>query len=184
MAYDFKELQTELEGTQAWLQKELSHISSGRANPAMLDSIMVEAYGSLQPIKNLTSINNEDPRTLRIVSWDKGQIKDIEKALRESKLPLSISVDGEGLRATIPQLTSENKVSITKMVKEKLEEARVRIRSARQKTDKDIEARGKEGDFGEDEKHAHKEKAQKMIDDANKQAETISLKKETDIMAV
>lgn len=180
MSYNFSPLKEALSEIHEWLSKEYTQISTGRANPALLDTVMVESYGSKQPIKNVASINIEDARTLRITPWDKGQIKDIERALRESGLPFSVAVDAEGVRANIPQLTSENKQSLTKLVREKLEQARVRVRAERQKVEKEIE----NGDFSKDEVFGFKKTMQELIDDANKTLEEHTEKKEADITAV
>lgn len=184
MKYDFKELIQNLENIQAWLKKEYSQISTGRANPVMLDSLMVDSYGSKQPIKNIASINTEDARTLRIAPWDKTQIKDIEKAFVESKLPFALGVDDQGIRATLPQLTEESKKTIVKLLKEKLEEARVKTRAERNDAEKDIEAKKKASEFGEDEMFRFKEELQKHIDTANTDLEAMFNNKEADIMKV
>ena len=180
MSYNFTQSNEELSAAKEWLQGEYSRISTGRANPALLDSVNIDSYGSQQPIKNVAAMTIEEARTLRIVPWDKSQIKDIEKAIIESKLPFSIAVDGEGLRASIPQLTEENQKTVVKLLKDKLEEARVRVRQIRQKIDKDIDA----GDFSDDEKHGFKDSFQKTIDATNKELEEIFSAKETDVMSV
>lgn len=184
MSYTFTHHQQELQDTMEWLRREYTQISTGRANPVLLDSICIDAYGSMQPIKNIASINIEGPRTLRIAPWDKSQIKAIERAILESQLPFSLATDAEGLRASIPQLTEENKRNLVKLLKDKLEDARIRVRQTRQKTEKDIDARQKEGDFSEDDMYRIKETMQKSIDEANRTLEEIFNKKETDIMSV
>lgn len=180
MSFDFSSLKTELEASAEWLRKEFAGISTGRANPALLDGVLVEVYGALQPIKNIASIGTEDPRTLRISPWDKGTVKDIEKAITTSSLPFSVSVDANGLRASLPQMTTENKQSIVKIIKQKLEDARITVRQVRQKTEKDIEAAG----LPEDDSHRAKTDMQKFVDEANKNLESIFDKKETELMAV
>lgn len=184
MTYNFTPTKDALEAAHEWLKKEYAQISTGRANPALLDSIMIDSYGSQQPIKNIASIHMEDARTLRISPWDKGHIKDIEKAITDSKLPVTLSVDGEGVRASIPQLTEESKKGIVKLVKEKLEEARVRIRTERNRVEKELDTQKKDGDISEDEMFREKENLQKLIDEANKKAEEMASNKETDIMKV
>lgn len=184
MAYNFTEAKAEFAKIEDWLKTHYSQISTGRANPVLLDSIMVDSYGSLQPIKNVASVTIEEARTLRISPWDKGMVKPIEKALQESGLPFAVAADSDGIRAHIPQLTEENKRSLVKLVKEKLEEARVSVRMVRQNTDKDIDAREKEGEFAEDDKFRAKEELQKLVTDANNSLEAIFNKKETDIMTV
>ncbi len=180
MSYNFSPFKNDLQAMQDWLRKEYTQISTGRANPALLDSITIDAYGSQQPLKNLASISIEDARTLRIVPFDASQVNAMQKAISESGLPFSLAVDGRGLRANIPQLTEENKRSLIKLLKDKLEEARVRVRLARQKTDKEIDAE----ETSADEKKRSKEEMQKHIDATNSTLETIFSEKETDIMRV
>jgi ribosome recycling factor len=184
MSYNFSETKTTLQSIHDWLKKEYSHISTGRANPALLDSVVVDSYGTKQPVKNIASITMEDARTLRVSPWDKGQIKDIEKAITESKLPVTTSVDDQGLRVAVPQLTEESKKGIVKLVKEKLEEARVKVRAERNRVEKDVEGQKKDGDIGEDEMFTIKADLQKEIDQANKNLEELFDKKEADVMKV
>jgi len=180
MSYNFTQHKDDLAAVTEWLRKDYLQISTGRANPALLDGVNVDSYGSQQPIKNIASITIEEVRTLRIVPWDKSQIKDIEKAIIESNLPFSLSADGEGLRASIPQFTEENKKTVVKLLKDKLEEARVRVRQIRQKADKEIES----GDFSDDEKHDHKDMFQKTVDATNTDLESVFNAKEVDVMSV
>ncbi|MCD8508294.1 MAG: ribosome-recycling factor [Candidatus Pacebacteria bacterium] len=182
MSYNFQETKDTLAHIEEWLRKEYSQISTGRANPILLDSIMIDSYGSKQPVKNVAAIHTEDARTLRIAPWDKSQIKDIERALTDSKLPFSIAVDSDGLRLHIPQLTEESKKSLVKLVKEKLEEARVRIRGERNRVEKDLDQQKKDGTMGEDDVFRTKEALQKLIDTANTTLEEIFNLKEKDIM--
>jgi ribosome recycling factor len=184
MAYNFTDAKSEFSKIEEWLKTQYTQISTGRANPALLDSVSVETYGSFQPIKNIASITIEEARTMRISPWDKNVVKDIEKAIQVSGLPLSVVSDGNGLRVSIPQLTEESKKSIVKLVKEKLEEARVSVRMIRQNTDKDIDAKEKAGEFAEDDKFRAKEELQKLVDATNASLEAIFTKKEEDIMTV
>lgn len=184
MTYNFNQTTETLSTIFEWLRKEYSQISTGRANPALLDSVVVESYGMRQPIKNIASMSNEDARTLRVSPWDKGQIKDIEKGITESKLPVSVSVDNQGLRISVPQVTEESKKGIVKLLKEKLEEARVKVRAERNRVEKEVEAQKKESEMSEDEMFRIKEDLQKKIDEANKTLEELFAKKETDVMSV
>jgi len=178
--YDFTEFKEQLQNTSEWLRKEYSQVSAGRAHPALLDNIRVENFGTEQPIKNIASINLEDVRTLRIVPWDKSTIQDIEKAIRTSQVPLAVSVDGEGVRASVPQVTEENKKQLVKLIKEKLEEGRVRIRNARNAANKEIDG----SELSDDEKRDAGEDMQKLVEEANKKLEEVFRSKETDIMTV
>ena len=184
MAYNFSSVKQEFSSVEEWLKKEYSQISTGRANPALLDSVMVESYGTTQPIKNIASVTIEDARTIRVSPWDKGVIKDIEKAISQSGLPLSAVADGNGLRISVPQLTAESKIPIIKLCKEKLEDARITVRDARREAEKDIEAREKAGEYAEDDKFRAKEDLQKLVDEANSKLEDLFAKKEVDITTV
>lgn len=184
MNFDFTQAQTSLQNIKDHLKQEYLQISTGRANPALLDGINVESYGSFQPIKNIASINLEDARTMRVSPWDKSQIKGIEKAITDSQLPFSLSTDDSGIRVHIPQMTEESKKKIIKLVKEKLEEARVKVRSVRHEQMDNIEQGEKDGNYAEDIKIRAKEDLQKMIDKTNTELEETYSKKETDIMSV
>jgi ribosome recycling factor len=180
MAYNFSDLKQNFSSIEEWLKKEFAQVSTGRANPALLDSIMVESYGTFQPIKNIASITIEEVRTIRISPWDKGVVKDIEKAIQQSGLPLSAAADSAGLRVSVPQLTAESKLSLVKLCKEKLEEARVKVRMERQSVDKDIA----ETEKSEDDIFSAKEELQKHVEETNKKLEELFTKKETDITTV
>ncbi len=184
MNFDFTKTREAFADAEAYLKQEYLQISTGRANPALLDGVMLDSYGSLQPIKNVASINVEDARSMKVSPWDKGQIKDIEKALHDSGLPFSIAVDDSGVRLTIPQLTEENKKSLVRMIKEKLESARVKIRNIRHESLKEIEEGESRGDYAEDAMKRFKDELQKMVDETNKNLEEIFANKEADIMKV
>ncbi len=184
MAYNFSDTKTEFAKIEDWLKTQYLQISTGRANPALVDSVMVESYGTFQPIKNIASITIEEARVLRISPWDKGVIKEIERAIQQSGLPLSVISDGNGIRASIPQLTEESRKTVVKLVKEKLEDARVSVRLERQRVDKDIDAQEKAGEFAEDDKFRAKEELQKLVDSVNGRLENLFQQKETDIMTV
>lgn len=180
MAYNFTELKQSFASIEEWLKKEFSQISTGRANPALLDGVSVESYGSFQPVKNIASITVEEARTLRISPWDKGVIKDIERAIRDSGMPLSVMSDSDGLRATVPQLTAESKLTLVKLCKEKLEEARVKVRLERQRVDRDIS----ETEKAEDDAFRAKEELQKLVESTNASLESLFDKKDSDITSV
>lgn len=184
MNFDFSQADLELKDAVRFLKEEFLHISTGRANPSLLDGVMVESYGSKQPIKNIASIGLEDARTMKITPWDRSQMQAIERALHDSQLPFSVSVSDSGVRVNIPQLTEESKKSLVKLAKEKLEDARVRVRNTRQDTMKDIEAAEKNGDFAEDQKNRYKDELQKKVDTTNNELQGLFESKEADIMKV
>lgn len=160
-----------------WLRSEYAGIRTGRAAPSILDAIQVESYGAKMPINQLATVSVEDPKTLRVTPWDKQVVKEIDRAVRESNLGLSCTVDANGLRISFPELTSERRTSLVKVVKQKLEEARIRVRNERQKLLNEMK------DLDEDAQKRAKDKLQKEVDDINKKLEDLSDKKEAEIMA-
>lgn len=176
MAYNTQNFKIELKKIEEWLSKEYSQIHTGRATPMVLDSVMVDSYGSRMPIKNVAQISIEDPKTLRVSPWDKSQIKGIESAISECNLGLSIVSDGEGVRVIFPMLTTENRSKLVKILKERMEDARISVRKERQN---EID---KTEDLPEDEKKRAKDDIQKCVDESNNNLESIFAKKETDLM--
>ncbi|MEI8130125.1 MAG: ribosome recycling factor [bacterium] len=179
MAFNFSSLDTNLKESTDWLGREYSRVHTGRASPMLLDGVMVEAYGSFQPIKNVGSVSIEDSRTLRITLWDKTVLKDVEKAIIAANLGLSLATDGEGMRVIFPPLTTENRTRLVKVLKEKMEEARVSVRRDRENALNEL----KSAELPEDEARRAKDEIQKRIDAANSKLEAIFESKETEVMS-
>ena len=182
MQYNFTNFKNELKKVEEFLGKEYSQLSTGRASPMVLDGVSVESYGSYQSIKNVASVSIEDPKTLRIAPWDKTQIKGIEKAIISADLGLSVAVDDAGIRVIFPQLTTETRQKLVKVLKEKLEEARITVRKEREKIWDEIQKQEKEGKMTEDERFRGKEELQKIIDEVNKKLEEVFEKKEKEVL--
>lgn len=183
MQYNFSQFKTDLKKVEDHLSKEYGQIHTGRASPMILDSVLVESYGGHQPLKNVASISIEDARTLRVAPWDKSQIKGIEKAIIAANLGLSIAVDDQGARVIFPQLTTETRTALVKVLKERLEEARIKVRQERDKAWNDVQTKEKEGKLTEDEKFRAKDELQEIIDEINKKLEGLFAKKEKEIMS-
>jgi ribosome recycling factor len=182
MQYNFSNLKLNLKKAEEFLNKEDQQLNAGRAAPSVLDGVSVESYGAYQPIKNVASVVIEDPKTLRINPWDKTQLKGIEKAIMAANLGLSVATDDQGIRVIFPQLTTESRTSLVKILKEKLEEARITVRRERERTWDDVQAREKDGVITEDERFRAKEELQKYVDEANNSLEEIFSKKEKEVM--
>lgn len=165
----------------SWLQQEFTGIRTGQAAPAILDSIRVDSYGSKVPVNQVASIGIEDARTLRISPWDTDSIGAIETALREADLGVSVATDSAGLRVSFPELTSERRTQLIKLAGTKLEEARIRVRGARDDVMKGLDKQEKEGDLSKDEHFAAKEKVQKLVEATNAKLEELYKAKETEI---
>jgi len=181
MAYNFSSFKQNATEVSEWLKREYSTIRTGRATPAILDSVRVDAYGAQMPINQLANISVEDARMMRVSPWDNTQTKAIEKAIVASDLGLSVTVDGAGLRISFPELTADRRTTLMKIAKQKLEDAKITIRTEREKVIKDVEAQEKAGTLSEDDKFRIKTELQKMVDDAGKTLDEIFDKKEKEI---
>jgi ribosome recycling factor len=126
----------------------------------------------------------EDARVLRVAPWDMSVSKDIEKAIITSDLGLSVSVDDKGLRVIFPELTGERRVSLVKLTKQKLEDAKITLRGEREKVIKDIDNKEKEGEISEDEKFRLKAELQKLLDESTRNLESMFEKKEKEISSM
>lgn len=178
MAYSFTDFSSKGKEIVEWLKREYTGISTGRATPAILDLVSVESFGARTAIPHIASVTIEDPRTLRVAPWDKSQVKVIEKGLADADLGLSVSVDDGGLRIFFPQLTTERRAQLVKVLKDRLEDARVKVRMLRQETQKDIEAES----LPEDDAKRAGDELQKKVDEYNSLLEDVFTKKEAEVM--
>jgi len=166
-----EKLKNESDKVGEWLARELSNIRTGRATPALLDGVSIEQYGARTKISHVAAISIEDPKTLRVTPWDKATIKLIESAIQAANLGVSVSTDGVGVRVSFPDLTTERRTLLSKLVKEKLELARVSVRKEREECWNDVVKKEKDGEISEDDKFKLKEDLQKLVDEANTRLE-------------
>ena len=179
--YDFKQFDVKTSGAKEWLAKEYRGLRTGRAALAILDSVQVEAYGSMMPLKQAASIGVEDARTLRVSVYDTSIMKDVERAIVGANLGVGTVADASGIRVTFPELTGERRQEFVKLAKGKLEEARTTVRMARDDAWKEIQTKEKEGTLTEDDKFSLKEELQKRVDGANGELEKAFEKKEEEM---
>jgi|TARA_Y100000310_G_scaffold288684_1_gene314546 ribosome recycling factor len=182
MPYNFSEFKKNVSDTEEWLSKEYRNVRTGRATPALLDGVLVESYGSKIPISQTATVSVEDARTLRIAPWDASQVKDIEKAVIDADLGVSVSTDEKGSRISFPELTAERRGALMKVVKDKLEHARISIRSERDRVWHDIQEQTKKGEISEDEKFRYKEDMQKVVEEGSKKLDEVMVRKEKEVM--
>lgn len=183
MPYDFSAIEKKFADTAEWLAREYRGLRTGRATPAILDSVMVSAYGSLSPLKQVANVATEDARTLRISAWDSSLVKEVEKAITAANLGVGVIADGQGVRVTFPELTGERRQELIKVAKGKLEEARAGVRVARDEVWKDIQEQEREGTITEDDKFRLKDELQKKVDAANEKLEQTFKHKESEMTA-
>ncbi len=183
MSYSFAHWTKGAKDASDWLAKELSGLRSTRAAPAVLDSVFIDAYGVQTLLKYAATIALEGPRTLRITPFDRGLLKEIERAVGAANLGLSVSADDAGIRAHFPELTGERRAALIKTAKEKLEGARIHLRRVRDDALKDIEAKEKAGGMGEDEKFRLKKELDKLSETENKKLLEQFERKEKEILS-
>ena len=150
--------------TVAVLEKELSEIRAGRANPAVLDKIKVDYYGAPTAINQLAAVSVTEARVLVIQPWEKSLIKAIEKAILTSDLGINPSNDGSVIRLVFPEMTEERRKDLAKDVKKKGDQAKVAIRNVRRDANDSIKKLLKNSEISEDEQKQYEEKIQKMTD--------------------
>lgn len=181
MAYDFKPFEKRIKDIEERASKELAGIRTGRAAPAILDGVQVESYGTRVPINQVATVTTEDARTIRISPWDASAAKEIEKAIQAANLGVSAGTDERGVRVSFPELTSERRVGLVKLAKEKVEESRAALRLAREEVWNDIQRQEKDGKMSEDDKFRAKDEMQKRVDAGNKNFDALLERKEKEI---
>jgi len=181
MAYDFSTLRKRAAEIEAWLKKEYVGIRTGRANAAMLDSVQVISYGVRLPLEQVANVAAQDARTLRITPYDISQIKEIEKAITDADLGVGVGSDEQGVRVSFPELTSDRRQALIKIIKGKAEEARISLRAERDKVWDDVQKKEKDKEISTDEKFHYKEQMQEIIDTTNKHLDEMVSRKEREL---
>lgn len=167
------------------LKVEISSLRTGRANPVLVENIEVECYGqSRLPLKQLAAINTPEPRMIYIQPWDKGLLKDIERAIINSGSGLNPVVDGDAIRLNLPPLTEERRREFVKILNQNQEEARIALRRYRDESWKEIQNLERDSKIREDDKFHAKDELQKLIDEYNGKIKEIGDAKEKEIMTV
>ncbi len=179
----FNNLQKSLKEIVEWMQKEMKSISAGGVNPAVLDSVMVESYGSFMQVMHLAAIAI-DGNSLKVSPFDKSQTKAVEQAIRDADLGVSLVTESDGVRVIFPQLTTETRTKFVKVAKEKLEDARIKVRQIRNDVNSDLDAMKIAGEMGEDDVKRKKDQVQETVDKTNSELEGIFKHKETAILSV
>lgn len=178
------DMQTRIAKSIESLKKEFSGLRTGRASTALLDSIMVDAYGSIVPINQVGNVNVVDARMLSVNVWDKNLLKHVEKAIRESSLGLNPVNDGVGLRIPLPPLSEERRIELTKIAGRYTEEGKVAVRNIRRDTLDKIKKMKNDNEISEDDQKRYEEEVQKMTDAATKEMDEVLKAKEVEIKQV
>ncbi|MDJ0894457.1 MAG: ribosome recycling factor [Alphaproteobacteria bacterium] len=181
---DINDLMRRMDGALNALNSEFAGLRTGRASTALLEPLMVDAYGAQMPMNQVGTIGVPEPRMLTVQVWDRANVKAVEKSIRESALGLNPHTEGELVRVPIPDLTEERRRELTKVARNYAEQARVAIRNVRRDGMEKLKRMEKEGELSKDEHHLWHDEVQEMTDNHIKQVDEILATKESEIMQV
>jgi len=180
----FQDAQKRMTGAVSAMKDEFAGVRTGRANPALLERVQVDYYGTPTPVNQLATISVPEPRLLVIQPWDKSAIKNIEKAILQSELGFNPTNDGNVIRVVVPQLTEERRKELVRLVRKMAEEHRVAVRNIRRDLIEEIKALEKEGEVSEDESRRAQSRAQELTDKYIGEIDRLLEQKESEIMEV
>ena len=166
------------------LEERFSEIRAGRANPAILNKVSIEYYGTPTPINQVASISVPEARLIVIQPWDRSLLSQVQKAIEKADIGINPLNDGSVIRLVFPELTEERRKDLSKDIKKMSEEAKIAIRNVRRDAMDDAKAKLKNSELSEDEERALEDKIQKTTDKFIEKIDTITDKKVTDIMSV
>jgi len=166
------------------LKQEITSLRTGRATPAIVEDIMVEAYDTKQGLKSLASISVVDAKTLAVDPWDKSLLQVIEVALRNSDLGINPVNDGKLIRLPLPDLTTERRQELIKVLHTKLEQARIAVRKIREDVRSEIDKKEKAKEISEDEKFTYQDELEELVKVCNGKIKVIGEEKEKEIQTV
>ncbi|MBZ2173842.1 ribosome recycling factor [Schnuerera sp. xch1] len=179
-----KDLESRMKKTVEVYKDELKSIRAGRANPSLLDQITVDYYGTMTPLKQLSSVSAPEPRLLVIQPWDVNTIPNIEKAILKSDLGLNPSNDGKIIRLPIPLLTEERRKELVKLVRKDAENAKISIRHIRREANDEIKKMEKNKELTEDDRKAAEDETQKITDEYIKIIDELTNQKEEELLEI
>lgn len=180
---DIDIFKTDLDKCVDNLTEDLAQIRTGRATPELIQDVLVNAYQTEAPLKNYATINVADNRSLIVIPWDKSIIDNISKGISSANLGFNPVSEGDLVRVSIPDLTQERRVEYVKVMKERVEDARIAVRQVRQKFMQDIDEQQKQG-FSEDQADMLREEGEKLVKESNAKIEEIKDKKEEELMTI
>lgn len=184
MADSFREAEGKMHKCVEATRSEFASIRTGRATPALLDRLHVEAYGTAVPIKQVANVSAPDPRTLLIAAFDRNTVGDIRRAIEKSDLGLTPNVDGSAIRLSIPPLNEDRRKELVKIVKKKGEDGKVAVRNVRHHAHDELRAQLKDHKITEDDNKRMQDQLQKTTDRFIKEIDQLVASKEKEIMEV
>ena len=184
MSSNTKAFEEKMKSSVEHLDRELAAVRAGRANPAVLDKIAVDYYGTPTPIQQVAAVAVAEARVLTITPWDASALKGIEKAIQESDLGINPQNDGRNIRLNFPQLTEERRKELVKQIRKYAENGKVAIRNIRRDAMEQVKKLEKDSQITEDDRAKAEKKIQEKTDEAIKGVDTICAQKEKEIMEV
>lgn len=181
---EIKNAQERMEKVIANLQKEISHVRTGKATTALLDNIKIECYGQTMPLNQVASISTPEVQLIMVQPWDKNVLQDIEKAILKSELGLNPTNDGNVIRLAIPSLNEERRLELVKLVKKFGEEGKISVRNIRRDANDKMKQMEKDKQIPEDELYGGQDKSQEITDQSIKKIDEMIEAKEKEIMQV
>lgn len=166
------------------LKNEFARLQIGRASPALIEELKVEAYGGMQPLKGLASITVPDPKTLQVQPWDRSILSAVERAITAANLGLNPINDGRFIRIPMPPLTEERRKELVKIVHQMAENAKISIRTARSTIHSTFKTMEESKEISEDERRLAEKHLQEKVDHANREVEELAKRKEADIVTI
>lgn len=166
------------------MRREFGGVRTGKASPALLDTIRVDAYGSKMPLNQVATVSVPEPRMLIVQPWDKGLLGAVEKAIRSAELGLNPASDGNVLRVPIPALNEERRREMVRLLHKMAEEGRIAVRHARQDANKQIKAREQAHEIGEDAARREMDEIQKLTDEYIGKIDNLLKAKEEEVLEV
>ncbi len=181
---DLTAAERRMQGAVDSVRSNFATIRTGRANPALLDRIEVEAYGSRMPLRSVANVGAPEPRLLTVTPFDPNTLKNIERAISDSDIGLNPQNDGKIIRLPIPELTEERRRELIRVARHMAEEARVSVRNVRRDEMKDVHELRKEGEISQDDEHRAEDELQKLTNDYVKRIDTVLADKEAELLEV
>lgn len=179
-----QEAKRRMESAVEALRREFSGVRTGKASPALLDTLRVEAYGSLVPLNQVASVSAPEARMLLVQPWDRAMLGPIEKAIQTSDLGLNPANDGKLIRVPIPALTEERRKEYVRILHKMTEDGRVAVRQTRKDANDEIKRMQKDSDLSEDDARREQDEVQKLTDRFIQQMDELLKHKEAEVMEV
>ncbi len=182
MTADINELRRRMDGAIKTLHSEFGGLRTGRANASLLDNIQVEAYDSMMPLSQVSTVSVPEPRMLSVQVWDKAVVKSVEKAINIAGLGVNAVADGQLVRVPIPDLSQERRQELSKIAGKYAEAAKVAVRNVRRDGNDVVKAQEKKGEISKDDLKKSEDAIQKLTDEFIKKIEDALVTKEKEIL--